>query len=115
MSQYTRQDLQKDITKIFKNALNGTNMEPNDEFRAIFTDGLNTSLQGILKEDQLRKEERAGPFNTSMFFSEAVALLKNLKNIQKARDTKFATFVDFLEVEVLKGTGYEALLQTVII
>lgn len=39
-----------------------------------------------------------------MFYSEAVALLKELENTQKVRAAKYETFVKFLEVEVPKGT-----------
>lgn len=50
MRQYTLQKLHKDIAKIFKNAINATNMQSNDEFSAVFTDADVVEVRGLLKD-----------------------------------------------------------------
>lgn len=56
-------------------------------------------------EMNVKDSKQNGQLRTAMFYSKSVALLNDIKNVQKARDAKWPTFLEFLE-EDLSDTWY---------
>lgn len=62
-----------------------------------------------------KNEKQNELFRKVMFYSEAVAFLMDLENMQKARAAKLRTTIKLLELEVPKGTVKKGSFQTVTI
>lgn len=78
------------------------------EWRNIFPlEDVKVQLRLRSSDMNLNNSMRTWRYSTLIFYFESLEFLNCLKNIQKSRDAKYVTVVEFGEMEFTKGTGKE--------